>query len=200
MIRNLRKYSVPRKGIERGGEERYRTDASAKEKNWHWAYTVMLAGLFLGIFSLAFAGGKTLVSFAFLSRLLAFCCLAGLLIPMRLYSRWLGMNKLASFLFNVMGIGPLLCSILLWLNFFITADTRQETHRITQAKLVTAVYFDNAGVVFTLEGDAYKENEEFRRIGITLENAQLIYGKTLRITTAEGLLGYRVLLEIEVAE
>ncbi len=196
----MKKHIIPRKGIERKGLEQSGIYSSAKEKNWHWAYTVMLAGFFLGIFSLAFAGGKTLVSFAFLSRLLAFCCLAGLLIPMRLYSRWLGMNKLASFLFNVMGIGPLLCSILLWLNFFITADARQETYSIAQAKLVTAVYFDDASVLFTLERDAYKENPEFRRIGITSENVPLIYGKTLRITTAEGLLGYRVLLDIEVVD
>ena len=95
-------------------------------KDWHWTLTVTIIGLFFGMFSLTVAGAETVITKFELSRFAVFCCVVPLLIPMRYYGRWLGINKLHSFLFSVLGIGPIICGIALWMNFFIHQNKRTE--------------------------------------------------------------------------
>ena len=175
-----------------------RVKKALKSKDWHWAYSVMLAGLFLGLMSLAYVGNKTLVSFGFISRVLAFCCCFGLLIPMRFYMRWLGLDRLEALLFNVMGVGPLLCSTLLWLNFLVRTDRQTEIYPVVSKELISGAYFQDITVSFTLADSAWAEYPEVRRFEITEDNITIINGMEVKITVATGFLGYVVLVDNEV--
>lgn len=180
------------------GRDDARVKKSLKSKDWHWAYSVMLIGLFFGLASLVIAGNKTLVSFGFISRVLAFCCCLGLLIPMRFYMKWLGLDRLEAVLFNVMGVGPIICSTLLWMNFLIRTDQQSEVYPVLSRELIGGAYFQDITVAFTLADSAWADYPEVRRFEVTEDNVNIINGREVKITVATGLLGYRVLVGNEV--
>lgn len=169
-----------------------------RRDDWHWIYNAMLAGIFITIFTVVFAGHVTLATKEFLSRVFALCCVIGLIVPLKIYARWLGIDRLEAFLFNILGAGPLLFSLLLWSNYLITTSEQVETYRIEKTRIRSFIYMAHTQVIFYLEDDAYKDHEEFRRFDITNENAHIINGKTLKLHTAQGLLGYKVYLDYEV--
>lgn len=155
----------------------------------------MFIGLILGIFSFVFIGMATFVSKIYLSKVLAFFCFIGLLLPFRFYKKWFSLTGIEAVLFNIMATGPIICSILLWLNFLIRMNTEEEVFNVSSSRIISAENFDHIDVIFTLENDsAYAGYPEFRTMSLDKGNLKKAETKKIKIKTARGLLGYRVFL------
>lgn len=170
------------------------------EDNFHWSIAAMILGLFFGIFTFAFIGMATMVSKFFLSKVLAFFCFAGLLIPFRYYKKWFGLSRVEAVLFNIMAVGPAISAILLWINFLVRMGEREESYDVISSHITTAEHFDDIKVVFTLEGNAYDEYPEFRTMPLEKENLKAAEAEKLVIRTADGALGYKVFLGNEAVK
>lgn len=168
-----------------------------KESDFHWSVAAMFIGLFFGIFTFAFIGMATVISKIFLSKVLAFFCFAGLLIPLRLYKKWFGMSRVEAMLFNIMAVGPTISAILLWVNFLVRMGEQEETYAVISSHISAAEHFDDIKVVFILEDKAYDEFPEFRTLPLEKGNLKNAEAKALKIRTADGLLGYKVFLGSE---
>lgn len=169
-----------------------------KEGNFQWQIAAMLIGLFAGIFTFAFIGLSTLVSFMFLSQVLAFFSFAGLLIPLRFYKKWFGMNRIEAVLFNILGIGPFISALLLWVNFIFHSKVKEELIPVVSAKIISAEHFEDIKVEFSLENGFYEQYPVVRTITLDANNLKKAEAGALKIFTAEGGLGYKVFLGNEV--
>jgi hypothetical protein len=154
----------------------------------------MLVGFFGCMLSLPSVGSWTMVGWGFLARGLTLFCILGLvLFPWRYYQRAIGINAFETFLFNVMGVGPLLFSLVLWANFLLRGPVEEEVLRIEERKFVGQML--NPVYRYELEGGAYASMPEFRRFKLDPSNKELLVkAQKVRYRTAEGLFGYRVMV------
>ncbi len=166
-----------------------------EERPWHWTRTVMLVGFFGCMLSLPSVGSWTMLGWGFLARGLTLFCILGLvLFPWRLYQRFIGINAFETFLFNVMGVGPLLFSLLLWVNFLFHGPPREETLNIEERTFVGQML--NPVYRYELEGGAYEDKPEYRRFAFEPEKEKLLANaQRVEYRTAEGFFGVRVMLE-----
>ena len=67
----------------------YTPPKTAKEREWHWTYNVILFGLFVGLASIIFIGSLTVITHMLLSKILIFCCVFLLLIPWKYTTKYL---------------------------------------------------------------------------------------------------------------
>tara|TARA_Y100000768_G_scaffold324065_1_gene260699 strand:- start:25 stop:612 length:588 start_codon:yes stop_codon:yes gene_type:complete len=123
-----------------------------EEREWHWSYWVMIGGLFSGLFIILFVGIPTVLSLYELSRLLAFFSLTGLLIPFKFYRKYLDIDQLEIVFFNIIGVGPIVLSVLLLLNYFIVLSTTEEIYSVKKVELLENSLL-NSGVYYRLEFD-----------------------------------------------
>jgi hypothetical protein len=160
----------------------------------------MLIGFFGCMLSLPSVGSWTMLSWGYMARGLLFFCVIGLLLfPWRFYQRSLGINAFETFLFNVMGVGPLLFSLLLWSNFFLHGAVEEETLRIRDREFVGQLF--NPVYRYELEGSAYEKMPEYRRFGMERwDRKRLERARKVRYRTAKGLFGVKVMLEREPIE
>lgn len=155
----------------------------------------MLVGFFGCMATLPSAGSWTLVSWTFMARSIALFCILGLvLFPWRIYQRLIGINAFETFLFNVMGIGPLIFSLLLWSNFLLHGPAKEEVLTIEDREFVGQML--NPVHCYELEGGVYRDMPEFRRFKTNPSNEGLLEkAQKVKFRTAKGLWGYRVMLE-----
>lgn len=160
----------------------------------------MLTGFFVCVLSLYTVASWTISSRTFLSQALAFFCFIGLLLfPWRFYQGFLRIGPFEAFLFNVMGAGPLLFSLLLWVNFLFHGPPVEEVHGIEDRKGLRNIL--NPAIEFQLEEDAYADRPEFRRFVLPPdqeEQKHLQEADRIMYRTAEGALGHRVMVERRV--
>ena len=174
-----------------------RTEAvSNKESRWYWYAALFAAGLFIGIFSIAFVGGRTFVSYLTLSKLVAACCVVGLLIPTRLFWQRFRMSRVEVFLFNVMALGPVLAGLVLWSNYFVLDEMREEVHTITSHRLTVDAYAGRS-VLYALENNALPDEPALRRVELAEPEDYLEYkdATAIRYRIGTGWLGYEVLYD-----
>lgn len=84
----------------------------------------MVLGIFVLLASFWWAGTRTLISYMELGRWFALFAFAGNLLPYKKVGLALGMERLEWFLFNVLAVGPLVLSSLLWLNLVVHDEER----------------------------------------------------------------------------
>ena len=97
--------------------------------------------------------------------------------------------ELEWFLFNLLAVGPIGTSVLLWANFFVHGTPIVTTHDVgivdTNGTLITYNFKDNYLEGFPFARSTYKD-----LVGPV--------GRTIEITEAQGLFGYPVVLKKEV--
>ncbi len=177
------------------GPFRFRgTEVEEGERPWHWTRTLMLLGFFACMLTLPSAGSCTVVSWTFMARTLTLFCILGLILfPWRFYQRALGINAFETFLFNVMGVGPMLFSLLLWSNFLIHGPVKEEVVRVQEREFVGQML--NPVYKYELEGGLYEDMPEFRRFTVSPSNNEMLReARKVEFRTARGLWGYRVIL------
>lgn len=157
------------------------------EKDRNWPGTLMAIGVFFTIANVFTVMRWTLIEPATLLRGLALLCFIGGMVPYRMAAyRW-GMARLEWFLFNLLAVGPLLMGVLLWTNFLFRGPLTTSDHRIAE--------MEGGGAfrkhTFT---DGLWADYPLARL-LTREQSEAM-GFDVRITTADGLLGVPVVVEI----
>ena len=165
-----------------------------RNSDWHGSYTIMLIGFFMGVFSLAIAGHRTVISVQELAQIVVGCCILGMLIPWRLYKKWMGLEKLEVFLFNLLGVGPLLCSLLLWTNFLFHSPAETWVYPVVELEVEREAQ-PFVTMTLHLQDSALLENVEFRRFDLRPGNVSMLKTDGLLLKTAQGLLGYGIVLD-----
>lgn len=146
-------------------------------------------GLFIGLFSLFTVAPWTLIDAPLLFRVFLVLCFAGNLLPYLRSGLWLGMERLEWFLFNLLAVGPIGTSVLLWANFCV-----HGTPTITEHEVGTV---DTSGTLITYNfKDKYIEGFPFARS--TYKELVGPVGRKLEVTEAPGLFGFPVILKKEV--
>jgi hypothetical protein len=97
-------------GVERMAREQY------------WPSTLMAIGLFAFIATFWAGQAITFITFGEIFRWLALFSFAGNLLPYMRSGLVLGMERLEWFLFNLLAVGPLVFSMLLWANFLLRGE------------------------------------------------------------------------------
>lgn len=145
-------------------------------------------GVFIALGSLFTVAAWTLIDPMMLLRLLVVLCFTGNLLPYLRSGLWMGMERLEWFLFNLLAIGPIGTSLLLWLNFLIhdaPVVTEHIVARVEAGRTMLTYHFT----------DGYLEDLPFARA--TYNDWYPIVGNAVRITEAKGILGVPVLLRKE---
>lgn len=165
-----------------------------RERTWHWSYTVMIIGWFVGIVTIYTIGLQTLLNVYDFTRFIAFFCLIGLVIPFRFYRKWFKIDQLEIVLFNVMGVGPLVFSTLLLVNYFSAQTVRTEKHRIVRIEsLDSSLHGGKLFYRIYLENDAYDRYPSLRRIDPLIDNFYPSSTRIIQFELAKGWLGWDVI-------
>lgn len=153
----------------------------------YWPGNLMALGIFTILVSFWWVGMRTFVSLMLLSKVLAVLAFGGNLLPYaRSGGRW-GMERLEWFLFNVLAVGPLLFSTLLWANYTFTGPERH--YRLTEDGSVDVHRY-------WLEQDELPPHEPFDPASLRAADRAGFLDRHLErtvFTLARGCLGYDVL-------
>jgi hypothetical protein len=159
----------------------------AREQNWPG--TLMGLGVFVGLVSFYTVVHWTLITADLLFRLFLILCFVGNLLPYMRSGLRLGMERLEWFLFNLLAVGPLGTSLLLWLNFLGHGPVMESDHSVAhvEAARTRLIYYFVDGHLkeFPLARSVYRDPSD-------------VIGSTIRIGQADGLLGVPVVLRKEV--
>ncbi|MCW5900201.1 MAG: hypothetical protein KIT10_13115 [Flavobacteriales bacterium] len=153
-----------------------------------WPSTLMGLGLFVAVVSFFTVASWTLIRPSTLLRVLLVLCFIGNLMPYARSGFRLGMERLEWFLFNLLAAGPLLTSLLLWLNFLGHGPATYSDHRVDHVEggRTRYVYFFVDGHLdeLVLARSRYRDRHDQ-------------VGHTIRISQADGLLGVPVIVRWE---
>ncbi len=156
----------------------------------YWPGTLMGIGVFTGLLSLFTVVFWTLIAPGQLFRIFLVLCFAGNLLPYMRSGLWLGMERLEWFLFNLLAVGPLGTSLLLWLNFLGHGPAVVTDHSVAYVDLgrtmVTYHFQDGHLDGFPMARMVYRDPGD-------------VVGSRIRYTQAEGLFGVPVVVDKEVA-
>ena len=165
-----------------------------EERTWHWSYTAMLLGWFIGIVTIYVIGLITVLNMYDFTRIIAFFCLSGLLIPLRFYRKYLSIDKLEVVFFNIMGVGPIIFSFLLLLNFFTAGPHRIETYEIVAKEaLDSSLHGGKTFYRVTLEDDALERYPTLRRIDPVEHNFYPANTNRMNFEFSTGIIGWDIL-------
>ncbi|MBK6832098.1 MAG: hypothetical protein IPG92_15810 [Flavobacteriales bacterium] len=170
----------------RGVHQQHNVKGKVREQ--YWPGTLMGLGIFVALGSLFTVATWTLLDPMMLLRVFLVLCFAGNLLPYLRSGLWLGMARLEWFLFNLLAVGPIGTSALLWLNFLAHGPTVTAEHVVKSVEsdrnVITYHFVDHHLDEFWFARSAYRDWFP-------------IVGNGVRITEADGLLGVRVVVEKE---
>jgi hypothetical protein len=170
------------------GATHQQPEVKGKVREQYWPSTFMGFGIFVGLFSFFTVVYWTLIAPDLLFRFFLVLCFVGNLLPYMRSGLWLGMERLEWFLFNLLAVGPLGTSLLLWLNFLGHGPVRVSDH---------SVAFADAGRTMITYHFVDGHLEEFPLARAVYRDLGDLVGSTIRITEAEGLFGVPVVLRKE---
>jgi hypothetical protein len=154
----------------------------------YWPSTLMGLGIFVGLVSFFTVVYWTLIAPDLLFRLFLVLCFVGNLLPYMRSGLWLGMERLEWFLFNLLSVGPLGTSLLLWLNFLGHGPVSESDHSVATVDVgrtvITYYFADDHLREFPFARSVYSDSGE-------------VIGSTIRISQADGFLGIPVILRKE---
>ncbi len=167
--------------------------ADQPEKDWHWSYTLMLVGLFIGGGISLLLASITLITWTMLARIYLLVGLGLLLIPYKLYNQWLGMERLEIILGSLMGIAPLVMVLFLALNMLFSGARVEETYAITSKEYRQNGWSPYNMIVF-LENDMYNDFQKARLFDLR-DNPEIQRAYSITYIKSEGAFGFEVIWE-----
>ncbi len=154
----------------------------------YWPGTLMALGIFTALGSLYSVVPWTLIAPDHLFRVFLLLCFMGNLLPVGSVTKRWGMERLEWFLFNLLAVGPLLTSLLLWLNFLGHGPVTTTEHGVAEVEASgTTLYYR-----FT---DDFLADHPFARA--TYRDWYPIVGDRVRVDLADGLFGVPVVVRKE---
>jgi hypothetical protein len=157
-------------------------------KEHYWPGTLMGLGIFVGLGSVFTVVPWTLVDPGKLFRFFLLLCFVGT-VPPYVVSGWrFGMERLEWFLFNILAVGPLVTSALLWLNFLAHGPVTTTDHVVDEVEEV-------GGVLYYRFKDGFLEEHTLARS--IYRDWHPIVGNAVHVSTADGLFGVPVVVRKE---
>jgi hypothetical protein len=178
LVRHQRRSGVPHQQPEVKGHVR----------DQRWPGTLMALGVFTAIVSMVTVVPWTLIDAQWLLRVLLFLCFSGNLIPYLRSGLVLGMERLEWFLFNLLAVGPLGISLLLWSNFIFHGPVTVTEHKVGSTGI-------RGGFLYYELADGSLSEYPYA-LAVPWSQATE-FGSHLRITRADGLFGVPVLVRKE---
>ena len=164
---------------------------SKKDYSYHFLYAAVIA-LFLGVGMCLVFYSVTLINIFQFSKILAGFTVAGFLIPLRMYQKWLHFIKYETIIFNIIGVGPFFTGLFLLINFFFSTNSFTHQYRIDKIYIDGEDSYQSIGVV--LENNIF--SGEPKIVELTEDEILTIYQKkSLILTISEGALGFQVIKE-----
>lgn len=154
----------------------------------YWPGTLMGLGIFIALASLFTVAPWTLIAPDLLFRVFLVLCFAGNLLPYLRSGLWLGMERLEWFLFNLLAVGPIGTSLLLWVNFLVHDTPTITEHDVGRAEV-------GRNIVIYHFKDHYLEDHMHARS--TYRDWNAFVGYRVRVSEAVGLFGWTVVLRKE---
>ncbi|MDQ3190738.1 MAG: zinc-dependent peptidase [Bacteroidota bacterium] len=168
-----------------------------KYRNWHWTYSVMLFGIFLGIITTILFPSFTIIS---ILDLLKVAVAGAILAAIFQYNYLVRKNNILTpvdfLLYSVFGIMPAVLCLFLLTNFIVNTEVIEERH-----KIVNGVSVGNE-IVFLLEGGAYSNYPMFRTIKQASINATFANNNhsIMKIKFGKGIFGFKTYLTNELVQ
>jgi hypothetical protein len=175
----------PRHPVRPGHQQR---GVEARERDQNWPGTLMVVGIFAAIGSVFTVAAWTLIGPGTLLRIFLLLCFVGNLLPYLRSGLRLGMARLEWFLFNLLAVGPLITSLLLWTNYLVHGPVTVTEHAVAKVQVLGTVieyHFQDGHLA------AFPFARSFFR------DQGLVTGDMVRITEATGILGYGIVLHKE---
>ncbi|MEZ4757326.1 MAG: hypothetical protein R2817_10910 [Flavobacteriales bacterium] len=157
-------------------------------RDQRWPGTLMGIGIFVGLGSMVTVVPWTLIDPGLLFRIFLVLAFGGNLLGYGRAGLRLGMERLEWFLFNLLAVGPLLLSALLWLNYLGHGPEVVTDHDVLEVQEV------NGFLVYTYRDDFLKEHDLARW---SHRDSYPIVGNSMHISLAAGLLGVPVVVRKE---
>ncbi|HOZ39728.1 MAG: hypothetical protein IPO05_08320 [Flavobacteriales bacterium] len=154
-------------------------------KDQRWPSTLMGLGIFVGLGSMVTVVPWTLIAPGLLFRIFLILCFAGNLFGYARSGLRLGMERLEWFLFNLLAVGPIVMSLLLWLNYLGHGPEVVTDHDVLEVREV------NGFLVYTYRDDFLREHHLARW---SHRDSYPIVGNRMHISLAAGLLGVPVVV------
>jgi len=131
------------------------------EQDWHWSYTLMLVGLFVGGGAALIMASYTLITWTTMARIYLLVGLGLLLIPHRLYHKWFGLERLEVILGSLMGIAPIVMVFFLGVNMLFSSTSIEVVHAIKKKELLQNGWSPNT-LLIHLQDSALKDHRKAR--------------------------------------
>lgn len=151
-----------------------------------WPGTLMAFGVFVALVSALTVVPWTLIDHGLLLRFFIGLCFVGNLLPYARSGLRMGMERLEWFLFNLLAIGPLVTSALLWANYFGHGPASVSTHAVVDVENHRTYW------TYTFSDDFLHDHWMARSIYSDLPDA---HGHVQEVSIAEGLLGFEVVVQ-----
>lgn len=128
------------------------------------------------------------IELSFFELIQLYCLFLGLsfLVPIKLYRKALTISYYEYLFFNILSVAPVLIFLTFEINEQFKGETYIETYPIINKK------GSESKTVFTLEGNAYK-NQEYMRSISNKENIEIMGSQHLAIYLSDGFLGIRII-------
>lgn len=165
------------------GHQQRAVNPGVKER--YWPGTVMGIGVFVALLSALTVLTWSMVSTVVLLRFFVGLCFVGNLGPHARSGLRLGMARLEWFLFNLVAIGPLGTSALLWVNFLFHGAPVVSDH------IVSRVEANGTHITYEFR-DGFLADHWMARSAYA--DWFPIVGNAVEFTTAQGLFGIEVVL------
>jgi hypothetical protein len=157
-------------------------------RDQRWPGTLMVCGIFILLGSMVSVVPWTLIDPGLLFRIFLVMAFGGNLLGYARAGLRLGMERLEWFLFNLLAVGPILLSALLWLNYLGHGPEVVTDHEVLEVRQV------NGFLVYTYRDDFLKEHDLARW---SHRDSYPIVGNSMHISLASGLLGVPVVVRKE---
>ena len=158
----------------------------ARVRDNNWPGTTMAAGILILLASFWSVGQLTFISYLMLSKVFATLAVTGNLLPYAWSGLRLGLEKFEWFLFNVLAVGPLVLSALLWVNYGFTGEEKDYAVYLRPRYSVVAHWRATGDLPGNVELDfAHRSYEEVVRAAHESKAAG-------HLVIARGCLGYDV--------
>lgn len=171
-----------------GSARHQRSNVKGGVQERYWPGTLMGLGIFFCLVSMFTVAPWTEIDPALLFRIFLGLCFAGTLLPYVRSGLRMGMERLEWFLFNLLAVGPIGTSLLLWANFLFHGEPMVSEHGVQDVEVGRTV------ITYTFS-DGYLEDHKFARS--VYRDWYATGGDRVRITEADGLFGVRVVLRKE---
>lgn len=150
------------------------------------AITISIFGLFIGFGLIILMYPLTLINFLKLTQLFIGFSVVGFLIPLKLYQSWFHFIKYEMILFNLMGIGPFFTALFLVLNFLFNSNPQTINYEIIGFEK------SGSGIDLKLRSEIQEINPKITYLSeVNLE--EFTFAKTIDITLADGLFGFKII-------